>query len=272
MESENLLLPFGAGEPEGSRVEVHAIYSRYLPGRRRLRVYLPPGYRRAWPRRYPVMYLQDGQKLFGETGESWRLKQVLDGGIESGKIAPLVVVGVDHGGGDGEGDAVRIGEYTPVPDGQYGGGGAENYGRMLVEEIVPWVARQFRVRKGREQTGIGGASLGALVSLYVGLGNRRVFGRIAALSPSLWWGGEWIYGFVEGMGKNVTPRGRIWLDMGEREGATHVARAEILRDRLVAAGWKASEQVYFHRDAQGEHHECAWGGRLGEVVRYLFSE
>lgn len=270
MGGENLLLPFTDNAPEGSRVEIHAIYSRYLPGRRRLRVYLPPGYRRAWPRRYPVLYLQDGQKLFGEAGESWRLQQVLDAEIAAGQVAPLVVVGVDHGGGEGDRDQTRIGEYTPVPDGQYGGGRAGNYGRMLTEEILPWVTRQFRVRKGREQTGIGGSSLGALVSLYVGLENRRIFGRIAALSPSLWWGGEWIYRFVDGLGKNPAPRPQIWLDMGEREGATHMARAEKLRDRLVTKGWRAPEQLRFHRDAQGEHHEWAWGARLGAVLRYLF--
>ena len=270
MESENLLLPFTDSEPEGSQVEVHGLYSRYLPGRRIVRVYVPPGYRRAWPRRYPVLYLQDGQKLFGETGESWGLQQVLDAEIGLGRIAPLVVVGVDHGGGDGERDPARVGEYTPVRDGQYGGGRGANYGRMLVEEILPWVTRQFRVRKGREQTGIGGSSLGALVSLYVGLENRRVFGRIAALSPSLWWSGEWIYRYLEGVGENATPRPRIWLDMGEREGATHVARAEKVRDRLLAAGWRMPEQLHFHRDAQGEHHEWAWGGRLGEVLRFLF--
>jgi predicted alpha/beta superfamily hydrolase len=217
-----------------------------------------------------VLYLQDGQKLFGEAGESWGLQQVLDAEIGAGRIAPLVVVGVDHGGGDGERDPVRVGEYTPVRDGQYGGGSGENYGRMLVEEILPWVGRQFRVRKGREQTGVGGASLGALMSLYVGIENRKVFGRIAALSPSLWWGGEWIYRYLEGVGKNVTPRPRIWLDMGEREGATHVARAEKVIERLRGAGWKMPEQLHFHRDAQGEHHEGAWGGRLGEVLQFLF--
>lgn len=263
-------LPFADSAPEGSRVELHAIYSRYLPGRRVLRVYVPAGYRRAWPRRYPVLYLQDGQKLFGLLGESWGLQQVLDEEIEAGRVAPLVVVGVDHGGESSERDYARIGEYTPIPDGQHGGGQAESYARMLVEEIMPWVGRQFRVRKGREQTGIGGSSLGALVSLYVGLENRKVFGRIAALSPSLWWGGEWIYRYIEGMGGSATPKPRIWLDMGEREGLSHVARAEKLRDRMVQAGWSSPEHLRFYRDTQGEHHESAWGGRLGEVLRYLF--
>lgn len=271
MGSENLLLPFAESEPEGSRVEAHAIYSRHLPGRRGVRVYLPAGYRRAWPKRYPVLYLQDGQKLFGEPGASWGLQQVLDGEIESGRMAPLMVVGVDHGGDEGERDATRIAEYTPVADGQLGGGQAAAYGLMLVEEIVPWVARQYRARKGREQTGIGGASLGGLVSLYVGLEHRKVFGRVAALSPSLWWGGEWIYRYVESLGMNVTPKPRIWLDMGEREGVTHVARAEQLRARLAEAGWKEPEQLWFHRDAAGEHHERAWSGRMGAVLRYLFS-
>ena len=270
MGSENLVLPFVESGPEGSRVEVHAIYSRYLPGRRTLRVYVPPGYRRMWPQRFPVLYLQDGQKLYGETGESWRLQQVLDSEIGAGRVEPLVVVGVDHGGGEGERDETRIGEYTPVPDGQFGGGHAEKYGRMLTDEIFPWVARHYRVRRGREQTAIGGSSLGALVSLYVGLEHRRMFGRIAALSPSLWWSGDWVYRFLDGLGENPAPRPRIWLDMGEREGAAHVARAERLRDRLMTAGWKPPDELHFHRDMQGEHHEWAWGARLGEVLRFLF--
>lgn len=270
MESRNLLLPFADSAPEGSRVEAHALYSRFLPGRRMLRVYLPPGYQRTSPRRYPALYLQDGQKLFGETGESWRLRQILDREIGVGKITPLVVVGIDHGGADGERDQTRIAEYTPVPDGQYGGGGGANYARMLMEEILPWTARQFRVRRGREHTGIGGSSLGALASLYVGLENRKIFGRIAALSPSLWWGGEWVFRFVEQMKQNSDPKPRIWLDMGEREGVAHVARAEKLRERLIAAGWKAEEQLHFLRDAHGEHCARDWGGRMGEVLRYLF--
>lgn len=251
-------------------MDVHAIYSRYLPGRRVLRVYVPPGYRRAWPVRYPVLYLQDGQKLFGAAGVSWCLQQVLDAEITGGRVEPLVVVGIDHGGGGGERDQTRIGEYTPVADAPYGGGSAAGYARMLVGEIMPWVTRQYRVRRGREQTGIGGASLGALVSLYVGLEHRRRFGRIAAISPSLWWGREWIFRFVEELDKNPALLPRIWLDMGEREGATHVARAEKLRDQLLSCGWKQPEQLRFYRDTHGEHHEWAWGARLGEVLQFLF--
>lgn len=264
------LLPFAENPPEDSRVEVHAFYSRHLPGRRTLRVYLPLGYHGASPRRYPVLYLQDGQKLFGETAQSWRLQQVLDRELNAEKIAPLLIVGIDHGGGAGERDPSRLEEYTPVADGQFGGGHAENYERMLIDEIMPWIARQYRVRRGREQTGIGGASLGALVSLYVGLKNPKTFGRIAALSPSLWWGGEWIYQFVREMKEITAQKPRIWLDMGVREGSAHMARAEKLRDLLLFVGWKREEQLHFHQDAQGEHHESAWGGRLGEVLRYLF--
>ena len=68
-----------------------------------------------------------------------------------------------------------------------GGGEAAAYGRLMTEELMPWIASLYRVRTEREHTGVGGSSLGGLVSLYLGLRFPQYFGKLAVLSPSVWW-------------------------------------------------------------------------------------
>lgn len=266
----NLPLPFPPGAPEGSRVERHAFHSHLLPGHRNLRVYLPPGYRNAWPQTYPVLYMQDGQKLFGHTPDTWRLQQVLDAEIAAGSIEPLIVIGIDHGGSDNEQDRTRIAEYTFTADPSYGGGNAAHYGNMLLKEIHPWVARRYRLRKGRQHTAIGGASLGALVSLTLAMEHTTVFGKVAALSPSLWWNQEAIFSWMTKAATRTTQRPRLWLDMGEQEGASHVARLHRFRDHLLADGWRPPETLHMHIEPEAAHHESHWSARLNAVLHYLF--
>jgi hypothetical protein len=145
--------------------------SRILGGKRRIWVCLPPSYDSDPERRFPVLYLQDGQNVFdGATaflaGHEWEADETAERLIEQGRIEPLIIVAVDNAG------ARRVDEYTPAPDARDHGGGADLYGRMLVEELKPWVDQTWRTRADREDTGIGGSSLGALVSLWVGLSRR----------------------------------------------------------------------------------------------------
>ena len=81
----------------------------------------------------------------------------------------------------------RIDEYTPVEDKRLGGGQADAYGQMLVEELKPFVDHPYRTLPGVENCGMGGSSLGGLVSIYLGLRYTWVFGKLAVMSPSVWW-------------------------------------------------------------------------------------
>src|SRR6201996_2309690 len=143
---------------------------------RELIVYLPPIYATAPQRRFPVLYMHDGQNLFDPAtsfvpGNYWRMGETADGLIEAGAIEPLIIVGIDNSG------EKRIYEYTPVKDSRLGGGGADTYGRMLVEELKPYIDRQYRT--DTQRAGMGGSSLGGLVTLYLGLRYPAVYSRLA---------------------------------------------------------------------------------------------
>lgn len=241
--------------------------SRYLKNRRDLIVYLPPGYNHESWRTYGVLYLHDGQNLFdGATsyipGMDWHVGQTADWAIETGLVEPLIIVGIYNAGKQ------RLVEYTPTRAAKLGGGSANRYAKFLTEEVMPFVQRTYRARTGHENTGIGGSSLGGLVSLYVGLKKPKVFGKIAALSPSLWWNERVMMRFAAGA--PVSPRPKIWLDAGTREGARTVEDAERFRDILLGKGWQVEQDLHYERIEGAEHNEAAWAARVGPFLRFLY--
>jgi len=243
--------------------------SHFLPQERTILVYLPPGYQRAAggrARRYPVLYLQDGQNVFDRAtsfGEEWHVDETAQSLIESGQIEPLIVVAIYNTG------VHRIEEYTPTYVAAKGGGGsADQYGRMLVEEIKPLIDRKYRTLPSAASTGLGGSSLGGLVTLYLGLKYPNVFNRLAVLSPSVWWDERVILQEVQAL--QAKPPLRIWLDAGTGEGAGVITDARALRDALLAKGWVTDHDFRYHEAIGAEHNEQSWGARVGEVLKFLF--
>lgn len=229
-------------------------------------MYLPPGYDEQGPRRYPVLYLHDGQNLFdGATsfipGMDWQVGQTADQSISAGSVAPLIIVGMYN-------TKARIREYTPTHVPKLGGGRADRYAKFLIEEVRPFIQRTYRTTHGPENTGIGGSSLGGLVSLYLGLKLPHIFGRIAALSPSVWWNQRVMHRLAEAA--DVRPRPRIWLDVGTKEGPRVVQDVEQFRDVLVQKGWKLNCDLHYERVEGAEHNEAAWALRVGPFLRFLF--
>jgi enterochelin esterase-like enzyme len=252
------------------RLRMHrGFHSDVLPDDRDLIVYVPPGYDESPERTYPVLYLNDGQNLFDpETsfikGRTWQIRESADAAIEAGEVEPLIIVGIYNTGDR------RLAEYTHERDWQMGGGEADSYGVLLTEELMPWIASRYRVTPGAENTGLGGSSLGGLVSLYLGLKYSEVFGRIAVLSPSVWWNHKSIVGFVNEIGPHLTHKPRIWLDVGDHEGRMTLRDTEILYRRLRASGWQAEQNVHFEHVHGGTHDEASWAGRVWPLLRFLF--
>jgi predicted alpha/beta superfamily hydrolase len=240
--------------------------SRFLRNQRDLIVYTPPGYAEQTARRFPVLYLHDGQNLFDGTtsfipGQDWHVGQTADACINSRAVEPLIIVGMYN-------TKARVREYTPTPVPKLGGGRADRYARFLVEEVKPFVEREYRVLPGVRDTGIGGSSLGGLVSLYLGLKHSSIFGKIAALSPSVWWNQLFIHRFVGAT--SVARRPRIWLDIGTREGARMVAYVERFRDILLQKGWRLEQDLHYERVEGAEHNEAAWAQRVGPFLQFLY--
>jgi predicted alpha/beta superfamily hydrolase len=240
--------------------------SRFLRNQRDLIVYTPPGYLEESQRHFPVLYLQDGQNLFdGATsfipGQDWHVAQTADGCISALAVEPLIIVGMYN-------TKARVREYTPTHVPKLGGGRADRYAKFLIEEVKPFVDREYRALSGSRHTGIGGSSLGGLVSLYVGLTHPAIFGKIAALSPSVWWNQLVIRRFVHSM--DVEPRPCIWLDIGTREGPRTVHDVERFRDVLVEKGWRLEQDLHYELVEGAQHNEAAWAQRVGPFLRFLY--
>ena len=239
--------------------------SAILGGPRHLTVYLPAGYDEKPERRYPVLYMQDGQNLFDAErayvpGQHWRVAEAADAAIGERTASAMIIVGVDHAG------VARMDEYTPVRDAKHDGGGrADDYGRMLAEELKPMIDARFRTIADREHTAIAGSSLGGLVSLYLLLTRGDLFGRGAAMSPSIWWGNRAVLATLENFAGEPP---RLWLDIGGREGLEALQDARAARDRIARKGW--GDSFRFYEDRRADHSERAWASRIRRVLEFLF--
>ena len=233
-------------------------------------VWLPPGYDAPEnkDRRYPVLYLQDGQNLFEQhpgIPAEWKADETAAELIRSGEIEPLIIVSIPNAG------AARISEYSPVEllNGVEPRGG--EYVRYLVGEVVPRVDRAFRTKTGPENTAVGGSSLGGIIALEAATEHPDVFGMALAESPSLVLR-DWA-AMRRLMGKQEWPR-RLYIGMGGRESnddanrnAAHVKAA---RDLENLAKNKGVAGTHLMIDPDAVHNEDAWAERLPAALRFLF--
>jgi len=225
-------------------------------------VYLPPGYERE-TRRYPVLYMQDGQNLFDSAtafaGQEWCADATADELICRGLVDPLIIVGVYNAG------VRRISEYTPTRDPRRRKGGkGDRYAEMLAREVKPFIDGAYRTRRSMKDTGVGGSSLGALVSLQTALLYPRVFGKVVAMSPSVWWDDRAILKIVAAW--KETRRPQLWIDAGTQEGDGVVEDLRLLRDVLREKG---IDPGYLEVAGAG-HNEAAWRARFGAILQFLF--
>lgn len=230
--------------------------SQVLGEKRKVRVYLPRGYRQHVERSYPVLYIQDGQNIFerGAFG-TWAAHHKLDRLTSRGEIEELIVVAVDHGVG-------RYEDYVPPED----GGHAHRYAEFLVRELKPWVDGRYRTLPGPQNTGIMGSSLGGLAAMYVAWNHSDVIGKVASLSGS-WWLRRW-----RDRLQNDTKRTlKCYLDSGDSGPANDcVQHTFALRQILTQLGYRAGEDL-LHRVAHRQTHtEAAWGERVVHALRFLF--
>ncbi|MFN2621750.1 MAG: alpha/beta hydrolase [Chthoniobacterales bacterium] len=256
----------------GNIQQHRAFPSKILKNRRDVLVYLPPGYRRFSTRQYPVLYLHDGQNVFDAAtsfaGVEWGVDETAQRLIRQKLMEPLIIVAIANTGEE------RIHEYVPTParidppKRKRSKALLRNYGRFLIEELKPFIDRNYRTKREAEFTGLGGSSLGGLATLTLGLWFPNYFNRLAVLSPSIWWDDCAIYDIVDEVDERTKPPLKIWLDTGTREPGWE--RAAGLRDRLIEKGWRLYDDLHYLEVEGADHSEGAWAGRIDPVLRFLF--
>ena len=241
--------------------------SRFLPDPRDIFLYLPEAYLTEAHRHFPVFYLHDGQNLFDPhrafiPGHTWRANSTTDDLTAAGLIEPVILVGIANTG------IQRMPEYTPDRDPRLGGGQGALYAKLLIDDLKPKIDADYRTLPDASNTALGGSSLGGLISLAIGLQHPGIFGKLAVMSPSVWWNDRSILRLVSNT--NPRPNLRIWLDMGMAEGLNHLRDTDLLHTRLLTRGWHDGVDLAYLRVPDAQHNEDAWADRFGQALQFLF--
>jgi predicted alpha/beta superfamily hydrolase len=227
---------------------------------RTVRIYLPRGYTQNVTRRYPVIYLHDGQNVFDPGGPfgSWSADATATKEMGQGRMREAILVGIDN-------DSARIPEYQPPNDSYQGTQGrADAYASYVINNVRPYIDTTYRTLNDPKNTVTIGSSMGGLVALYFGR-EFSTFGKIAVMSPALWISPNYVAQVQSGMKKPL----RVHLDMGTNEGQSDFDNCLSMYDTHLAQNYAANGDVEFVAGCGQQHNEAAWSARLPEVFDYL---
>ena len=259
-----------------AQLRLHEFRSQIFRNTRMLRVWLPPRYDAPEnaARHYPVFYLNDGQNLFDPAiafaGVAWRVGETADRLIRQEVIPPLIVVGIDNTQAD------RIKEYLPFrsfhppvlrPQGR-------RYPDFLVHEVMPFLYERYRIARGLENTGLGGSSLGALISLYAIIERPGMFGHLLLESPSLFVSKRRILKYSRHF--RQWPQ-KVFLAIGTREAGREDKDRQVVEDvrtleRILRHAGLGDSRLLVRIDEGASHSEGEWAKRFPEALGFLFGK
>ncbi len=232
-----------------------------LNSKRRIWLYLPKGYNaKDKKKKYPVLYMHDGQNLFNENtapfGE-WGVDECLD----SMKVK-CIVVGIDHAGDR------RMNEYNPYDNAKFGKGDGAAYVDFLVNTLKPFIDSKYNTLKDQSNTYIAGSSMGGLISMYATLKYPNVFGGAGIFSPAFWVTEDKLLHEVEQTGKKIFCR--YYFYAGEKEGKQYVDDM----DKVIKAIENGKGTYKYLRDVNGlgEHKESYWRNRFDDFYKWMMTK
>jgi predicted alpha/beta superfamily hydrolase len=255
-------------------LRLHEFPSRIFRNTRRLRVWLPPGYDLAENdgRHYPVLYLNDGQNLFDRAtaflGVEWQVDETAERLIREEKIPPMIIAGIDNA------QKERAREYMPYrsfnppllrPQGK-------RYPDFLMSEVMPFLYQRYRIARGPENTGLGGSSLGATISLYTVMDRPGIFGRLLLESPSLFISNRQLLKVSRAFRQWPA---KVFVGVGTRETGREDRDQQVVEDvrelehALRRAGLR-DDRLRVKIDEGAHHSEVEWAKRFPEALEFLF--
>lgn len=233
-----------------------------LKRERQISVYLPPNYE-VLNKRYPVLYLLDGQNVFDASrsyvGE-WEVDETLNRIYEETGFG-LIVVAIDHGGDQ------RLNEYSAWDNEKYGKGEGEDFLKFVTQTLKPRIDDAFRTKPDVQSTAIMGSSLGGLFAHYAAFEAPEVFGKIGVFSPSFWYADS-VYGFTKE--KANLSNSRLFFLIGDKEGEEHVEDMTKMVQLMKSSGF-SKQNVAEKIVPNGTHSETLWKAEFEGAIKWLFN-
>lgn len=237
-------------------------YIPQLNRTRRIWLYLPPDYHTTG-KRYPTLYMHDGQNLFDAAtsfaGE-WEVDEALNSLHAQGDYG-CIVVGIDNGG------VHRLDEYSPWVNPQYGGGQGAQYVEFIAATLKPHIDSLYRTFPGPQYTGVMGSSMGGLISMYAFAERQDVFHKAGIFSPAFWFAGANSANHVLDKGKQADAR--VYFLAGGQEPASVATNMNAVADAMLQAGFGPNEQLRLV-PADGQHAEWFWRREFPAAYQWLF--
>ncbi|MCR8645383.1 alpha/beta hydrolase-fold protein [Paenibacillus sp. N1-5-1-14] len=255
-------------------IAIKNFYSRILNNKRDMFIYLPVSYEKNDTKRYPVLYMHDGQHMFFEDqkGESWDIHTTVDTLVSQGKMKDIIVVAISHV------EDTRISEYMHAnPDGRNifnTTNQGEVYEEFLIEEVKPYIDKEYRTLTDKHHTALMGSSAGGLVSYNMGFRQSATFGMIGALCPF----------FVSVDPSTMEDRWlsavytekkdlKIWMDVGDSEGFTVMEKhVRHVADVLIESGYQPGNDLMYYLAVNSGHSQKDWADRVHAPLIYFFGE
>ncbi len=241
-----------------------------LNGIRNIWVYLPPDYATNPDKRYPVLYMQDGQHVFAEEIPissvdypvgSWDVATTLNKMYGDGKNVGIVIA-IDK-------TPEYKSEYSPWKNNDFSQSGTGNeYLQAVINNIIPYVNSHYRTLTGPDNTAIAGSDMGGLISYYAALKHQSVFGKAGIFSPSVWFNKAELNAYLASWTKNESSK--MYIITGDKEGTTMNDDAQLLYDATKAKGF-TDENIKREIFKGGIHHNSSWATQFRRVYAYLFN-
>lgn len=257
------------------RIVVKELYSPQLSNTRKIRIYLPPSYEVSEPRRYPVLYMHDGQNIFSGSinifGASWDVDTTAERLMSEGKIEEIIIVGIDN-------NSDRANEYCHVaPKKIYAGrlGYTDSnvqkdpkgykYESFLIDTVKPFVDTNYKTLRDRDNTALMGSSLGGLVTYFIGLRRPDIFSKLGVVSPAFHWLN---YDSLLELPKQPL---KMWMDAGDGE-AHYIENSRKVVKNLMSQGMRPVKDIAYYHVPNAIHNEKYWNMRIHMPLLYLFGK
>ncbi|MBL1212146.1 MAG: esterase family protein [Ignavibacteriae bacterium] len=234
-------------------------YSRYLKNERDILVWLPHS-SQTTSKKYPVLYMHDGQNLFNPStsfsGFDWKVDETISDLSSKNLAEELIVVGINN-------TPDRLNEYNFFTD------KGKNYSLFIKNELMPFIEERYPVKTGSNNTGIMGSSMGGLCSFQLFWNYPQIFGKAACLSSSFWIDEKKVFEMIKQQGKPKSGF-KLYLDCGDEEKELIDDNLEMIK-KLKDMGIKNSDELMYHIQKGGTHSEYDWARRLHIPISFLFT-